>query len=61
MFSTSKFFSKKIKFNKKCTSGCPEVLQAFPALEMFKVRLDRALSNLFQWKMSFPIVGVRTR
>ena len=28
-----------------------------PSLETFKVRLDRALSNLFWWKMSLLISG----
>lgn len=47
--NTSKLFSKKIKFNitKKYTSDCPESLPIFPALEMFKVRPDRAWCNLF--------------
>jgi len=28
-----------------------------PSLGIFKVRLDRALSNLMQWKMSLLIAG----
>ncbi|KAK4812297.1 hypothetical protein QYF61_014083 [Mycteria americana] len=28
-----------------------------PSLEAFKVRLDGALSNLIQWKMSLPTAG----
>ena len=34
-----------------------EVVDA-PSLETFKVRLDRALSNLVSWKMSLPTAGV---
>ena len=29
-----------------------------PSLEVFKVRLDGALSNLVQWKLSLPMAGV---
>jgi len=28
-----------------------------PSLEVFKARLDGALSNLVQWKMSLPVAG----
>jgi len=28
-----------------------------PSLEVFKARLDGALSNLIQWKVSLPMVG----
>ena len=33
-----------------------EVVDA-PSLEMFKVRLDGALSNLVWWKVSLPMAG----
>jgi len=29
-----------------------------PSLEVFKDRLDRALSNLVQWKVSLTMAGV---
>ena len=28
-----------------------------PSLEVFKARLDGALSNLVQWKVSLPMAG----
>ena len=28
-----------------------------PSLEAFKARLDEALSNLIQWKVSLPMAG----
>jgi len=33
-----------------------EVVDA-PSLEVFKARLDRALSNLVWWKLSLPVAG----
>ena len=33
-----------------------EVVDA-PSLEVFKARLDEALSNLVQWKVSLPVAG----
>jgi len=30
---------------------------AVPSLAVFKARLDRALSNLVQWKLSLPMAG----
>ena len=33
-----------------------EVVDA-PSLEVFKVRLDEALSNLIEWKVSLPMAG----
>jgi len=35
----------------------PREAVAAPSLEVFKARLDRALSNLVQWKMSLPMAG----
>jgi len=29
-----------------------------PSLEVFKARLDGALSNLVQWKVSLPMAGI---
>ena len=31
--------------------------EAVPSLAVFKARLDRALSNLVQWKLSLPMAG----
>jgi len=31
-----------------------------PSLEVFKAKLDQALSNLIWWKVSLPTAGVRT-
>jgi len=36
----------------------PEAVVAAPSLELFKVRLDGALSNLVWWKVSWPMAGV---
>jgi len=33
-----------------------EVVDA-PSLEVFKARLDGALSNIVRWKMSLPMTG----
>ena len=33
-----------------------EVVDA-PSLEVFKARLDEALSNLIEWKVSLPMAG----
>jgi len=33
-----------------------EIVEA-PSLEIFKARLDRALTNLIQWKMSLLTAG----
>ena len=33
-----------------------EVVDA-PSLEVFKARLDEALSNLIQWKVALPMAG----
>ena len=33
-----------------------EVVHA-PSLEVFKARLDEALSNLIEWKVSLPMAG----
>ena len=33
-----------------------EVVEA-PSLEVFKARLDGALGNLVQWRVSLPMVG----
>jgi len=35
----------------------PKKAVAAPSLEVFKARLDRALSNLVWWKMSLRNVG----
>jgi len=35
----------------------PREAVAAPSLELFKARLDGALSNLVWWKMSLPVAG----
>jgi len=35
----------------------PGEVVAAPSLAVFKVRLDRALSNLVWWKVSLPMAG----
>jgi len=35
----------------------PRETVAAPSLEVFKARLDGALSNLVWWKMSLPMAG----
>jgi len=35
----------------------PREVVAAPSLEMFRMRLDGALSNLVQWKRSLPKAG----
>jgi len=35
----------------------PREAVAAPSLEVFKARLDGALSNLFQWKMPLLMAG----
>jgi len=35
----------------------PREVVAAPSLEVFKARLDGALSNVVQWKVSLPMAG----
>ena len=35
----------------------PRAVVDVPSLEVFKARLDGALSNLFSWKVSLPMAG----
>jgi len=35
----------------------PRAVVAASSLELFKARLDGALSNLVEWKMSLPMAG----
>jgi len=45
----------------RCWNRLPrEVLDA-PALEVLKVTLDRALSNMIYWKITLPMAGDWTR
>jgi len=49
-----KFFTVKVV---KHWNRLPREVVDAPSLETFKVRLDRALSNLIQLKMFLPIAG----
>jgi len=37
--------------------GLPREVVAAPSVEVFKSRLDGALSKLVQWKASLPVAG----
>jgi len=50
----NKFFTMKVV--KHWSRLLREVVDA-PSLEVFKVRLDRALIKLIQWKMFLPMAG----
>jgi len=49
-----KFFTTRVM---KHWNGLPREVVGAPSLETFKARLDRALSNLIELKMSLLIVG----
>jgi len=49
-----KFFTMRVV---KHWNRLPREVVAAPSLEMFRMRLDGALSNLVQWKRSLPKAG----
>ena len=51
---SKKFFTMEVV---RHWNSLPREVVDAPSLEEFKVRLDGALSNLIQWKVSLPMVG----
>ena len=49
-----KFFTVRVV---RLWNRLPREVVAVPSLEVFKARLDGALSNLVQWKVSLPMAG----
>jgi len=42
----------------RCWNGLPREAVNALSLEVFKARLDGALGNLVQWKLSLPTAGI---
>ena len=50
-----KFFTMRVV---RCWNGLPREAVNALSLEVFKARLDGALGNLVQWKLSLPTAGI---